>query len=269
MPRTFTLLLLASFCTSASLVASDDAESRTRALQRSLFKTGGLVSSESLPQEPPRPERLVPPAPRLVPRFVTPLPKEDLGARELALQPTNFTPYDRYLDTVRRVIAELDPRKADMLRACNLVRLGRGFRYTSAEPYRAALPSRTAARQAGDCKAKALWLYDRLGDPTALYVIGKLERGSECSHAWVYWRNQERWWILDPTSRGTAIAADSVSPQRYVPYYSFGKNGAFRHPATSLLVQFATRSEPVPPVAGQSLKSSAEPVRKDERIVKR
>jgi hypothetical protein len=267
MPRSFTLLLLASFCTSATVVASEDAESSTRALQRSLFKTGGLISSETLPAEPPRPERLVPPAPRLLPNF-TPS-QVPLSARELALQPTNFTPYDRYLDTVRRVIAELDPRKPDMLLACDLVRLGRGFRYTSSDPYRAALPSRTASQRAGDCKAKALWLYDRLGDPSALYVIGKLDRGSKSSHAWVYWRNQERWWILDPTNRGAPIAADSVSSQRYVPYYSFGRSGAFRHPATSLSVQIAFRTTRVEPVAGRSEKASAAPARKDKRMAKR
>ena len=265
MPRTFTLLLLASFFTSAPLRASDDAESSTRALQRSLFKTGGLISSGVQAQPPPPPERLVPPAPRLTPKFT--IPQADAGAREVALQPTSFTPYDRYLGTVRSVIAELDARNADMRLACDLMRLGHGFRYTSAEPYRAALPSRTAAGRAGDCKAKALWLYDRLGDPAALYVIGKLERGSQSSHAWVYWRNQERWWILDPTSRGVPIAADSVSSRRYVPYYSFGKSGAFRHPATSLTLQIAARSEPAPPIAGKS--SSAKPARKDKRIAKR
>jgi hypothetical protein len=250
-------------------VAADDADSRTRALQRSLFKTGGLISSETLPAEPPRPERLVPPAPRLVPRFTSPQPQAPLSARELALQPTNFTPYDRYLDTVRRVISELDPRKPDMLLACELVRMGRSFRYTSADPYRAELPSRTAARQAGDCKAKALWLYDRLGDPTALYVIGKLDRTSQCSHAWVYWRNRERWWILDPTSRATPIAADSVSPQRYVPYYSFGKSGAFRHPATSLIMPVAARNEETDAGAGSSATPAAAPAQKDKRVAKR
>lgn len=271
-PRSFTLLLLASFCTSAPLRASDDAESRTRALQRSLFKTGGLISSETLPPEPPRPERperLAPPAPRLAPNFSPPLPAPDTASRELALQRTNFTPYDRYLDTVRRVITELDTRQPDMLLACDLVRVGRSFRYTASDPYRAALPSRTAAQRAGDCKAKALWLYDRLGDPKALYVIGKLDRGSKSSHAWVYWRNQQRWWILDPTNRGAPIAADSVSPQRYVPYYSFGKNGAFRHPATSMIMPVAARTEPAPSVAVQSTKSSPAPARKDKRIAKR
>lgn len=269
MPRTFTFFLFASFCTSAAVVAGDDAESRTRALQRSLFKAGGLISSETLPPQTPRPERLAPPAPRLAPSFTLPLPQVPLTTRELALQPTNFTPYDRYLDTVRHVIAELDPRKPDMLLACDLVRVGRGFRYMSSDPYRAALPSRTAARRAGDCKAKALWLYDRLGDPTALYVIGKLDRGSKSSHAWVYWHNQERWWILDPTNRGTPVAADSVSPQRYVPYYSFGKSGAFRHPATTLIMPMAARNEPAPPVAGQSANSSLPPARGDKRVAKR
>lgn len=246
----------------------DEAAQRTRALQRSLFKTGGAPLVEPRAEEPLRPVRLQPPAPRLA--IVLPRPVMIPAVRELALQPASYTPYDRYLGSVRRVIAELDARDADMLLACDLMREGRRFRYVVNDPYRADPPARTAARRAGDCKAKALWLYDRLGDPTALYVIGKLQRGARSSHAWVYWRSQGRWWILDPTDRTAPVAADSVAPNRYVPYYSFGKSGTYRHPATRLLVETAPSRDPVPAVAGQSVKASAAAApRKDKRLAKR
>jgi hypothetical protein len=91
-------------------------------------------------------------------------------------------------------------------------------------------------QHSGDCKSKALWLYDNLADAGALFVIGKAEKNLSTSHAWVYWRCAGRWWILDCTDRADPIAADTVSPDRYVPYYSFGKLGTYRHPAGKLAV---------------------------------
>lgn len=156
--------------------------------------------------------------------------------RELALQLTSFTPYDRYLGVVREVIAKVHDTDSSVGVACRLMREAHAFRYVGQDPYRANPPALTAARRSGDCKSKALWLYDRLGDASALYVIGKITRRAKSSHAWVYWRYQSRWWILDPTNRSTPIAADTVSSSRYVPYYSLGKNGTYRHPATQLLL---------------------------------
>lgn len=264
MPRSLTAFFLTALCIGqvGSIAAESDArtELQVRALRRSLFKTGSPLFSDS---SKPRVQKQVF-APRPAPVQPAPAP-----ARGLSLQPTTFTPYDRYMASVRRVIASLNLRQADMFTACSLMRQGRNFRYILSDPYRAEMPSRTAARSAGDCKAKALWLYDRLGDATALYVIGKLERGSRRSHAWVYWRDQGRWWILDPTDRDAPIAADSVAPYRYVPYYSFGKDGAYRHAATRIFVQNKL-PEPAPTVAARSQAAPDKTAsRRGERLVRR
>jgi hypothetical protein len=123
---------------------------------------------------------------------------------------------------------------ATLAAASRLIEVGRGFRYVSCDPYRPDLPEITAQRKAGDCKSKALWLYKQLNDPNALYVIGKAEKKAKTSHAWVYWYWKGQWWILDPTTRSTPITANSVPSGRYVPYYSFGRDGAYRHQATRL-----------------------------------
>lgn len=184
--------------------------------------------------------RTTAPTPRISPPLLRlqPLPKPATltDRRDFDLQPTSFTPYDRYLGTVRTVISRVDERPATMATACELVRTGRRFRYVITDPYRAQPPEVTEARNSGDCKSKALWLYDHLGDPGAHFVIGKLDRRSRISHAWVYWRHDGRWWILDPTDRVTPISADSVASHRYVPYYSFSRAGTFRHQATRLLL---------------------------------
>jgi hypothetical protein len=180
----------------------------------------------------------VPAAPRsaLPARSEPPLSALPPGGRDLALQPTSFTPYDRYLGSVRSVISNLEVRESSMLVAARMMKEGRRFRYCVCDPYRADPPALTEARRAGDCKSKALWLYDNLGDGNALFVIGKAEKRARTSHAWVYWRWDERWWILDCTERSDPVAADSVSSDRYVPYYSFGKGGSYRHKATRLIL---------------------------------
>ncbi len=156
------------------------------------------------------------------------------GGRELELLPTSSTPYDRYFGSVRAVIASMEPHRLTMSTACHLMKVGHSFEYRSRDPYRPDPPKLTEVQHAGDCKSKALWLFDSLSDSGALFVIGKAEKNLSTSHAWVYWRCDGRWWILDCTDRADPIAADTVSPDRYVPYYSFGKLGVYRHPATKL-----------------------------------
>ena len=192
---------------------------------------------------PPAPPHSVLPSREVAPATLPP------GARDLALQPTTFTPYDRYLGTVRTVMANLEPRDPTMAQAARLMKEGHRFKYCVCDPYRADPPTLTEARRAGDCKSKALWLYDNLGDRNALFVIGKAEQRARTSHAWVYWRNDDRWWILDCTERADPIAADSVSSDRYVPYYSFGKGAAYRHKATRLMLTGAIVPS-AKPVAG-------------------
>lgn len=170
------------------------------------------------------------------------------GAQELNLQPTTATPYDRYFGSVRSVISSLEPHSTTMAGACHLMKVGYSFDYVTRDPYRPDPPKLTEAQHAGDCKSKALWLYDNLADSGALFVIGKSEKNSRTSHAWVYWRNGGRWWILDCTDRTDPIAADSVSADRYVPYYSFGKSGNYRHQATRLNFAQNTVIGIIPPV---------------------
>ncbi len=295
MTRPFFLIAILCLCAGAAqgrtTSGSDSREAREKrqpvekskpvAARRILFKTNSPrlfattkpVKPKNLPIRP-EPERMrskvaaqqtisrpIAPTPTLEPQTrplasTSPLPK-----RELHLEPASFTPYDSYLGTVRTVIANLDGRHANMLTACELMRAGRRFRYLMTDPYRAQSPAETEAKHAGDCKSKALWLYDQLGDPSAYYVIGKLERRSRTSHAWVYWRCDGRWWILDPTDRATPISAESVASHRYVPYYSYSPAGTFRHKATSLILAMGNGIPAAPEVTAVANRSKSEGTR--------
>ena len=135
---------------------------------------------------------------------------------------------------VRAYLLEDVGEGASLDRVKALMRVGRGFRYSFTEPYTAALPSVTATLRAGDCKAKALWLCDQLGDENVRFVVGKARISSRISHAWVMWQHEGRWWILDCTNTSIPIPADRVARNEYIPLYSWSKGGTFRHSGTQM-----------------------------------
>jgi hypothetical protein len=157
----------------------------------------------------------------------------DLGS------PAAATPYDSYMSPVKQVLNHLSSDDASMDRARSLMREGRGFRYSFTSPYVAATPAVTATTRAGDCKAKALWLADQLNDGSVRFVIGKARRSSQMAHAWLIWQHENRWYILDCTNNWDPIPADRVSSNQYIPYYSFDKNGEYRHRATEMMTAAA------------------------------
>jgi hypothetical protein len=139
------------------------------------------------------------------------------------------TPYDRYMTPVKQVFNNLHSEGANLDRVNALMRQGRAFGYAHIEPYVPAAPQETAARHCGDCKDKALWLMDQLQDQNVRFVIGKLERNSRMSHAWLMWEHEGQWWILDCTMLSRAIPANQAGVNEYVPLYSFSKSSAYRH----------------------------------------
>ncbi len=159
----------------------------------------------------------------------------DLGTHAAA------TPYEAHMQPVKQVLQAIPSQSAPMERAQELMRIGRGFRYSYTSPYTPALPSETATTHAGDCKAKALWLCDQLGDENVRFVIGKAVANSKISHAWVMWKNEGRWWILDPTNVSRPLAADTMSASRYIPLYSYDKSGAYRHSQTAAYAAIAAK----------------------------
>ncbi len=139
------------------------------------------------------------------------------------------TPYDRYLTPVKQVFNTLHSEGASLDKVNALMREGRAFRYAHTEPYVPAAPEETAARHCGDCKDKALWLMSQLQDQNVRFVIGKLDRNSRLSHAWLMLEKDGQWWILDCTMLNHAILADRAGANEYVPLFSYSKSTAYRH----------------------------------------
>lgn len=150
----------------------------------------------------------------------------DLGAK------AGSTPYDAYMRPVRRVLSQLDGGTTSMEQVRALMRKGRNFRYSFDQPYVALSPEVTEARRAGDCKDKALWLADQIGDPNIRFVVGKARSDSAISHAWLLWKKNGRYWVLDCTNKSQPIPMESVSRNEYIPMYSWSRGGTYRHAAT-------------------------------------
>jgi hypothetical protein len=111
--------------------------------------------------------------------------------------PTSGTPYEPYMQPVKKVLGSLASSGTSLDRVRELMREGRSFRYSFTEPYVAQLPATTARTRTGDCKAKSLWIADQIGDRNNIrYVIGKARRTSKISHAWIMWNDGRP--VVDP-----------------------------------------------------------------------
>jgi hypothetical protein len=162
-----------------------------------------------------------------------------------------YTPYDSYMRPVRTVLRQLDGEGTSMDRVRSLMRKGRNFRYSYENPYIAMHPRVTEARRAGDCKDKALWLADNIGDENIRFVVGKARRDSRISHAWLMWENEGRWWVLDCTNTSQPIPVDRLSRNEYIPLYSWGKSGTYRHSSTRIMTAHAVAGKRTAPVASR------------------
>jgi hypothetical protein len=147
-------------------------------------------------------------------------------------QPTGGTPYDSYLGPMRQTYARLGGSAPSISDVRTHLRTAHRFRYyfDNAQPYTPQSPSVTESRQQGDCKAKSLWLANKMGDRNARYVIGKATSGSRISHAWLLWPGGG-WIILDPTNTAEIIQADRVSGKRLFAKYSYIGSRAYIHPS--------------------------------------
>lgn len=139
------------------------------------------------------------------------------------------TPYDPYCGPVETVLHRLNGSAPSFGTVAALVRQGYSFKYTFTAPYVPTMPEVTASRRSGDCKAKSLWLASRMNDRNVKYVIGKARSTSKISHAWLMWKNEGRWWILDPTNSAEPIPADAVGPNDYIINYSYDQTGSYCH----------------------------------------
>lgn len=166
---------------------------------------------------------------------------------------TSSTPYDRYMSPVKQVLGHLNGESPSMDKVRQFMSQGRNFRYSFTDPYTAATPQVTASIHAGDCKAKSLWLANQINDPSVRYVIGRARSSSRISHAWLMWKHDDRWFILDCTNTRDPIPVDRINPAKeYIPLYSYAKTGTYSHLSTQMMMASSMASHRQALVASNS-----------------
>jgi hypothetical protein len=94
---------------------------------------------------------------------------------------TGRTPYDPYMGPVWSVFGKLGGSQPDPAQVEKWVSEGRAFRYSfsKSQPYVPQPPDQTESSRSGDCKAKSLWLADKMDSKKVRFVIGKAISGEE------------------------------------------------------------------------------------------
>ena len=130
---------------------------------------------------------------------------------------------------VRQTLACLPPSHVDYGKAAVLVRTSYRFQYRRTHLYVPRPAAEVEATGFGNCKDKALWLAERLGDNSGRFVIGLAYHYSTLNHAWLEWRSGGVTWILYPTLHSAPRQRWQMAPGRFIPLWSYTNDGAWRH----------------------------------------
>ncbi len=147
------------------------------------------------------------------------------------------TPYDHQMARIQPVLSTpVPPRRGDL----SLLLVNHWIGELRAIPYRYCMewktPSELAHEPTGDCKGKAVALYQRMRENGARdlrLIIGRRAPTSRSTHTWVEWTTESATYVLDPTINWTAQRMNEIADNSYVPYYAYTGSRRYRA-ATSL-----------------------------------
>lgn len=176
-----------------------------------------------------------------------------IGFSQSAFFEVDSTPYDRQMERVQPALTE---PSAYAIYGPSLPVVNEWMTALRGMPYRYSREWRTPleveAAQVGDCKGKALLLYDWMqsnGATNVRLVIGKRRAGDSLTHAWVEWQTQIGTLLLDPTFNWNA-AIKIRNRRTYIAFY--GYEGGHKYLATdsALAERKVTARQPAAPAHG-------------------
>src|SRR5437762_5137459 len=149
------------------------------------------------------------------------------------------TPYDHQMARIQPVLSTpVPPRRGDL----SLLLVNHWIGELRAIPYRYSIqwktPSELAHEPTGDCKGKAVALYQRMRENGARdlrLVIGSRVPTSHSTHAWVEWTTASATYVLVPTINWAARRANEIADNSYVPYYAYTGSRRYRAAAATSL----------------------------------
>ena len=148
------------------------------------------------------------------------------------------TPYDRQMARIQPILSTPAANHRDV----SLLVVNHWIWELRLIPYRFSMewkaPAELAHEPAGDCKSKALALYQRMRENGARdlrLVIGRRAPTSRSTHTWVEWTTESGTYVLDPTINWAAQRVDEIADNSYVPYYAYAGNRRYRAAAATSL----------------------------------
>jgi hypothetical protein len=144
------------------------------------------------------------------------------------------TPYDNQMARIRPVLASVAgacPGKISLTSVNQWVSWIRRLHYRYSREWQT--PSEVMSSKAGDCKGKAITMYQAMqliGATNVRFVIGKHHAGDWFTHAWLQWDTANGSFVLDPTFNRRVVRAEQ-NPTRYIPLYAY--EGMLRYRAVN------------------------------------
>ena len=149
------------------------------------------------------------------------------------------TPYDRQMVRIQPI---LSTPAATNHRDVSLLAVNHWIWELRLIPYRFSMewktPAELAHEPAGDCKSKAVALYQRMRENGARelrLVIGRRAPTSRSTHTWVEWTTASATYVLDPTINWAAQRVNEIADNSYVPYYAYTGSQRYRAAAATSL----------------------------------
>jgi hypothetical protein len=149
------------------------------------------------------------------------------------------TPYDHQMARIQPVLNTPAPARHSDL---SLLLVNHWIGELRAIPYRFSMewktPSELAHEPTGDCKGKAVALYQRMRENGACdlrLVIGRRAPTSRSTHTWVEWTTASATYVLDPTINWSAQRVNEIADNLYVPYYAYTGSRRYRAAAATSL----------------------------------
>lgn len=146
-------------------------------------------------------------------------------AKPPLLIPVTATPYDQQMARVTGVLHE--PR-ALTINGLAFRDVNAWMEKLRALPYRFSAewkaPTEVQFAQEGDCKGKAVALYELMrqhGANDLRVVIGKRAPESCTTHVWLEWTTPSGVFLLDPTIQAAPLLSSDAPANYYVGYYAF------------------------------------------------
>jgi len=159
------------------------------------------------------------------------------------------TPYDNQMAPVWVFLNADIPAKSE---GTSLSALNDWMRRLRAMPYRYSktwkTPTEVNSDRMGDCKGKAVALYEKLlvnGAHNVRLVIGKHRTTALMTHAWVEWETLQGTLLLDPTLNWTATKTECKDESTYIPLYAYENGRKYRALNSTLIAKRNSLSDQV------------------------